>query len=298
MTNSAKHGARIFFTILRAGIGIGLIVYLGVSGAINWSSLLGLVAAWPLTLAAFMVLFADMVVTAWRLCVLLRPRGLHLSLWSSVRLSLIGTFFNSCLPGSASGDVVKIYYATQGNDGRRTEVGTIMLLDRAVGMFALMIFVLAVAPLFPQLVSSSAILRGLLWSAAAVVGIMVGGMLICSSEGVRNSRRLSHIFQRFPLGGYAERVFDTVHAYRQHFGTLLAAIGISLLAHTMSIGVILLVIQATNPSGAAWEMSVLIPIGFLANMLPVTPGGWGHGVTKCLSRRPPYKKKTRKHLTN
>lgn len=271
-----KQGTRIFFTTLRSVIGIGLLVYLGVSGAINWSALLGLAAAWPVTLAAFVLLLVDIGVTAWRLCVLLKPRGMHLSLSSSIRLSLIGTFFNSFLPGSAGGDVIKIYYATQGNRGRRTEVATIMLLDRAVGMFALVIYPVAVAPLFPHLLASQTMLRGLLWSAAAIAGAMLGGLMVCSSC-VTKGRLLSYTFRRLPLGSYAERMFDTVHAYRHHLGTLLAAVGISLLAHTLSIGIVLLVAQATNHTGAAWEMSVLIPIGFLANTLPVTPGGLGVG---------------------
>jgi uncharacterized membrane protein YbhN (UPF0104 family) len=45
----------------------------------------------------------------------------------------------------------------------------------------------------------------------------------------------------------------------------------------MTIGIVLLLIQAINPGGATWSMSILIPLGFLANILPVTPGGLGIG---------------------
>ncbi len=77
-----------------------------------------------MTLAALILLLAAIIVSAWRLCMLMKPRGLHLSLASSVRLTLMGIFFNACLPGSTSGDVVKIYYASEGNRGRRTELTT------------------------------------------------------------------------------------------------------------------------------------------------------------------------------
>lgn len=142
----------------------------------------------------------------------------------------------------------------------------------------MVMYPLAVAPLFPQLIASRPIMRGLLWCAAAVGGLMLTGIILCSSETVRNSRLLSDtVFKRFPLGRYVERTFDTIHAYRRYPGTLLAAFGISLLAHAMSIGVILLAVHATNPMGATWEMPLLIPIGFLANTLPITPGGLGVG---------------------
>lgn len=272
-----KRATRILFAALRAGFGIGLLVYLSLSGAINWSAMRGLAAAWPITLTALVILLVDVAVTSWRLCVLMKPRGLHLSLVSSVKLSLIGNFFNACLPGAASGDTIKIYYATQGNRGCRTEVATIMLLDRAVGMFALIIWPLLVAPLFLQLGGLISVFRGLLWAGAAVAAVMLLSMLVCFLTGAKSKRLVTSILLHLPLGSYIERMFDTVCSYRHNVRTLLAALGISLLAHTMTIGVTLLLAQAINPGGATWTMSILIPLGFLANILPVTPGGLGIG---------------------
>jgi uncharacterized protein (TIRG00374 family) len=274
-----KKATRILFTVLRTAFAVGILVYLGVSGAINWSALHGLSAVWPVTLAAFGLLLAGTVVTAWRLCVLMKPRGLHLSIGSSVRLTLMGTFFNACLPGSTSGDVIKIYYAAEGHRGRRTEVTTIILLDRAAGMFSLVMWPLLAAPFFPQLVGSSTILRGLLWAAAAVAATMLAAILFSFSNRIRHGRLATWAFGKLPLGKYAEKVIDTVHLYRHNAGALLGAVLISLLAHTLTIGVTLLIAQAVNPNGFAWQMSILVPLGFLANTLPLTPGGLGVGET-------------------
>lgn len=268
---------RTIFLILRIAIAVGLLAYLGNSGVIDWSALLGLVVAWPVTLIAFLLVLTDIVVTAWRLCLLLEPRGLHLSLTSSVRLTLIGTFFNSCLPGSSGGDLVKIYYASAGNHGRRTEVATIMVLDRVVGMLALLLWPLVLAPLFPQLIASSTALRLLLWGAAAVAAVTTAMILIALSTTVRDSRLLAWILAKIPMGVYAERVLNTVHQYRHNRLTLLAATGISMLAHTVGIGVTLMIAMVAIPAGAAREMIILIPIGFMANVVPVTPGGLGVG---------------------
>jgi uncharacterized protein (TIRG00374 family) len=272
-----KKATNVLLAMLRLTIGLSLLVYLVVSGLINWSALSGLLAAWPITLAALLILLLNVGVTAWRLSLLLRPRGLHLSLSASVRLTLMGIFFNACMPGATGGDVIRIYYATMGNHGRRTEVVTILLLDRAAGIFALMLWPLLVAPLFPQLIGSLPILRALLWAAAAASAAIVVGMLLGSANPVRQSLFLSWTFQKLPLGSYAERAFDTVIAYRHNMATLLAAIGISVVAHTLTIGATLLAAQATNPTGITWQMSILIPLGFLANALPVTPGGLGVG---------------------
>jgi len=65
------------------------------------------------------------------------------------------------------------------------------------------------------------------------------------------------------MGNYAKRMFDAVHAYRHNMGTLAAVLGISLLVDSMNIGVMLLLAQAMNPSGAAWEMGMLVPLVLL-----------------------------------
>lgn len=271
-----NQATRIFFTVLRLVIAIALLIYLSVSGAINWAGLKGLMVAWPITLLALLLFVVDLVVTAWRLCVLMKPCGLNLALSRSVRLCLIGTFFNACLPGSTSGDIVKIYYATAGNRGRRIEVATIMLLDRAAGMFGLVLWPLLAAPFFPRLLDSF-VLSALLWAATIVLVAMILGLLVASSPRVKHIRVVSWALQNLPLGMQGARVLDTLREYRGHTGSLLAALGISLLAHTLTVVVILLIAQATNPSGFAWEISFLVPLGFLANTLPLTPGGLGVG---------------------
>ncbi len=57
----------------------------------------------------------------------------------------------------------------------------------------------------------------------------------------------------------------------------MSAIAISLLAHTLSIIVMMLLADAISVNGSAWEMCVLIPFGFVANAIPLTPGGLGVG---------------------
>ncbi|HWP45487.1 MAG TPA: lysylphosphatidylglycerol synthase transmembrane domain-containing protein [Blastocatellia bacterium] len=265
---------RILYGVLRTAFGVGLLAYLGLSGAIDWSALAGLAIAWPVALAALVLLFLDLGVSAWRMCVLLGASGFHITLLSSFRLTLIGNFFNACLPGATGGDVIKIYYATEGNSGRRTEVMTVMLLDRAAGMFALLALPLIIAPLFPQLLGSG-VMRALLLTAALIAAAMLAGAAVLSSKRVINSRFSP--FRLLPFGKYVERVIHTVHICCRKPGALLAATGISLLAHTLSIVVILLVAWAMIPAGFAWRMSIMIPLGLLANTLPLTPGGIGVG---------------------
>lgn len=274
-----KKVTHIVFAALRIAIAVGVLIYLVLSGAISWSALRGLVQVWPLTLSAFVLIMGNIALTAWRLCVLMKPRRFHLSFSASLRLTLMGNFFNSCLPGSTSGDVVKIYYITEGNRGRNTELTTIILLDRAAGMFALVITPLIAATLFPGVVASSSVLQGLLCVAAIVAALMVFGIVASTSDRVRENVVVDRLLRTLPWGRYVDKVFDTLQGYRSSNKTLLAAVMISLLSHSLALGAILFVAEATSPNGFAWQMTLLAPLGFLANTLPLTPGGLGVGET-------------------
>ncbi len=264
------------FTIARVAVGVALIAYLAGSGAIEWSSLARLLSSWWLLAATIALFFIDMVVTAWRLCVLLRPSGLEMSLWASFRLTLIGLLFSTCLPGATGGDAIRIYYAIAGNVGRRTEVATIMLLDRALGMVGLLLLPIPFALLAPAM-GEDGVISGLIKGAAVLAAILVSGALIFFFTGLRTSRAFNWLLQRMPLGRHLETMVDTLYAFRRSPGTLLAGIGISVLAHLTTVAIMVVFARAMNPGGSPWQIAALIPLGLLANGIPITPGGLGVG---------------------
>ncbi len=267
------------FTLLRIALGLGLLIYLGASGMIDWRALAGLGRAWPLSLAALgFIALAGIGLIAWRLRLLMRPSGLHLSLAASIRLTLIGLFFNTCLPGSTGGDVVKIYYAMEGNRGRRLEIATIMMLDRVSGLLGILGFTLLLVPFFQPMLTVFPVLNALVWAAAAGLVIVVAGMWGCTSDHAIWRRLVAWMVHTLPGGDYLERVLmNTLRVYRAHPGACCHVLGVSMAVHLcMTLGT-LCVIQATHPVGADSRMMLLIPMGFVANSLPVTPGGLGVG---------------------
>ena len=92
MTEQNRSSARSrIFGVARIAIGLGLLYYLVVSGALDWRSLGGLVAEWPLTFAAGGLLVGALFLIAWRLCLLLHAPGFSdgfTALWEHGRLDL------------------------------------------------------------------------------------------------------------------------------------------------------------------------------------------------------------------
>ena len=77
---------------------------------------------------------------------------------------------------------MRIYYAIGGDLSRKTEVATIMLLDRAVAMFALLVFPVIVLPWFPRVFQSM-----------NVIPELIGGGAIIAARAIRFRNR--HFFR-------------------------------------------------------------------------------------------------------
>jgi len=264
-------------TALRILVAVSLLVVLIRSGGIRWSALREVFAVWPLTLAALGLMLMGLVLTSWRLCVLFRPRGLGLSLAASTRLTLIGMFFNTSLPGAGGGDLVRMYYGARGHEGRRAEIVTVMVLDRVAGMFALILWPLLVAPAVFSLWRGNPALTALLGAGAAMAVGMAVVFVVAWSPMFAPDGRLDGWVRRLPAGALLAQVMETIAGYRTHRRAVVQAVGISLLSHTLAMSAALLLARITNPDGFSWAMSILIPMGFMANTIPLTPGGLGVG---------------------
>lgn len=268
---------RVLLAVARLGLGLGLLVYLVESGVINLRALERLVTFWPFALGAGVLFLGDMVLMALRLSLLFRPHSLKLSLGSAFRLTLVGQFFTVFLPGGAGGDMVKMYYAARENRGRRTEIVTIVLFDRAVGLFSLVVLSLLIAPFFLSTIVSSPILGGLLIAAALLtLALLAGGTIAISGFAARH-RFVQRLFDRLPGGSHVRRVMETLRSYRHNLGALAAAVGLGLAGNLTTLASTMLIGLVMNPGALAWRMSLLIPLGDVANSIPLTPGGLGVG---------------------
>lgn len=263
--------------ILRSGLAVGMLYYLVQSGSIDWSSLAGLARAWEYTILAIILFTISAVLQAWRLQILINAHHLNLSFLASVRLTFIGIFFNTYLPGATGGDLVKIYYASKGNPEDRTEVITILLLDRFIGLFSLLLLPLLIVPFFIEVIETQKILMGLLGTSLIFTLVIVVIVFIGARYDVTNSKILNWIENKTFIGNTLTRVLYTIHSYKNNKAVIIKALLLSFLLQSTMVLVSLVISEATNPAGADIKMIILIPLGYLANSLPVTPGGIGVG---------------------
>jgi glycosyltransferase 2 family protein len=279
-TNPCLGGLRkTSFLILRLIVGVGIVVYLAKSGQINFSSLIRVFRAWPITLAAVGLLLLDIFMMSVRASLLFRNARLSLSLGNSLQLNLIGFLFSTFLPGAAGGDIAKLVYATRENHGRRAEVATVLILDRLVGLFSLVLLPLLFAPFFSELLRSVPVLRRLLYFDALLAALMLIGMALFMFFAPARSW-VAWLLGRWPgIRSVALRVLDAMAVHGKAQRTLFFALLLSLLANVALIAVTALSLYAVSPASFSMRLALVAPIGHLVNSLPLTPGGIGVGET-------------------
>ena len=201
---------------------------------------------------------------------LLRARGIEVSVWRAFRLAMVGNFFNFCLPGTTGGDLVKAYYAARRSD-RRADTLMSIIVDRVTGLLGMIIFA-GVAGLF--MLSDPVVRRVTAVVAFGLLGLLIGGA-VYFVPALRRRLGVEWVLMRLPGRRLFARIDAAAIAYRDH-GTILAvAVGMSVLIHmTLSIGTAVVAFAL----GMQIEFAVLlnvVPILFMASAIPLAYQGMG-----------------------
>lgn len=265
------------FTALRVFLAIGMIYYLIASDSIHWGNFKGLVESWNYTVLALILFVIATIIQAIRLHWLISANNMSLSIASSTKLTFIGLFFSTYLPGATGGDLIKIYYASKGNKGKRAEVITVLLLDRFMGLFSLLTLPLILSPFFITHIAQSQLLQALL-----LISVFTAITIVCLTSiaikiNIANSRLLKLLEKAGKIGHLLSRMLATIHSFKDNLTTILKALAFSYLLQFLMVLSALAIAAATNAEQSEASMLLLIPLGFLANSLPITPGGLGVG---------------------
>jgi uncharacterized protein (TIRG00374 family) len=271
-----KRWLSTLFMLARAALGVVLLVSVLKSGG-AWESLKGMLAFVWLVAVLNAVPFVGGTIEALRLRVLFGAQGLVVPFWTGFRVVAIGTLFNLWIPGGTGGDVMKLYYLTQRNRGRGVEVATILLVDRAVALFALLVLILGLLVAERSVPAIAPAVDRAMLVVTIGLGVLIVGLLAMWSPRLRGSRVHRWMTTRAPFGRYLGRAADAVYAFRFKPGALAAAGLYSLAGHVLLAASFALAGTVLVPSVPSVLVATLSLLGLVANALPITPGGVGVG---------------------
>lgn len=264
-------------SLLKFAFAAALIVYLIQRGHLDPNQLKVLVAPEPLFYGFFLV-GMTILLQSWRWYLLLLCRGFATSFFQATKLFLVGVFFNYALPGSIGGDVVKAYYIVQNHRERRVDAVLTVVLDRLLGLYAMLAMALITIIINWAKISSDVQLQTLALGAAGIFALMT--LFWAAAFSRRLSRWLSveHWLERLPLGQKLLSLYRATQAYGGQKMILLTTLFLSLLAQLVTTGFMIMVGHYTGHSDVTLGTYFFaVPLGFIAASLPIAPAGLGVG---------------------
>ena len=199
----------------------------------------------------------------WRL--ILRQLGVQLSLSYGLKLTLISYFFNQTLPSTVGGDAFRFWGIYRGGVTAHNAFASV-IVDRVIGLFGLMLMILACSPWLLDLLPSISIL----WTVGVFIAVACIGfaILVCLSSFRVRLRRLLGSQCIVSVASCTRAVLlDARVAIRVLIFTLISYVVVSLAVYVLARGMLIdLNIE---------DSLMLVPVVILVTLIPVSVAGWG-----------------------
>lgn len=234
---------------------------------------------------AVLCLTASILITFVRWYILVRAVGLPFTLPDALRLGMVGYFFNTFLPGSVGGDIIKAAFIAREQNRRTVAVATV-LIDRALALWGLVWFVALLgsafwaAGFFQGEVAQT--LRSIVVSALGIIAVTSAVWLLLGVLPPHRADRFAGRLERLPKVGHSAAEFwRAVWMYRCQQGSVAAALALALVGFvgfvlTFYFSVLTLWDGGQKIPGLV-EHFLLVPIGLVIQAIPLFPGGAGVG---------------------
>jgi uncharacterized membrane protein YbhN (UPF0104 family) len=272
------------FALSQALLGAGLLTYLFMAMPNREAMLDGLRSISgrvPLLLLAMALGFNCLLLCTLRWWLLLRAYQLPISFMAALRDYLIGHFFNAFMLGSVGGDAIKAILVAKPLPGRRTEAVSTIVLDRIMGLTALLMLASTVMVARYRLFTSSPKALLFLFGAIASLLLLAGGWWLLRCNIFERHPRWRAAIDARPLFRPLTRLYTTFRECLSHPGlvgrTLLLSVAnhLSLVGCALALGLGLGIRTAQTLVGEAYNYLTLFPVINGIASLPLTPGGLG-----------------------
>jgi hypothetical protein len=264
--------------LLKFGVSLGILAYLfhQASKDESFSTLLSQRKDWWMLACAFAVALAGVSNNMVRWYLLVRALDMPFSLKEAFRLGFIGYLFNLMAFGLVGGDALKAVFLAQRQKGRRTHAVATVLVDRVVGLYALLMLA-AVAFLAFDLESlhvrdpvALATVHRLGQLALALTIAGTAGIALLLLPGFTTWPVWDALVELPRVGSTFQRIIEALRIYRRRVGVLFLTCLMSLGTHALLVLAIYFVASglfAQHPSLATH--CVIVPISMTANALPI-----------------------------
>lgn len=243
------------------------------------------------TYALCAVLCAGVVASQYvRWYVLVKALDLPFTLRNAFRLGMVGTFYNTFLPGAIGGDLIKAFFIAKDQPSRRAAAVSTVVADRALGLFGLLIFGGVVGG-GVWMTEASGTTGGPISANRTLQGIIIGSLIaaflvafgyfalgwVSEATAERIDGKLKGIRK---VGPTLAELFETGLRYRRRPKAVLTGVLLSAVGHLLMMALFHFAVQIFPPAdpnmiGTFGEHIIIAPIGFIVQAVVPLPGGLG-----------------------
>jgi uncharacterized protein (TIRG00374 family) len=258
-------------TALKFLAGSGIILFLLTSGQLNFADILSSYHNASALIGGVLCCTFAFIIVIVRWWILARIQMLPIGGFEALRLTMIGFFFNTFIPGSTGGDIVRAAYAVQASPDRKAHALTVAFADRGLGLHAMLLLSVAAFFIKPSLFDNAPHLKPwlMLIPAMLIAGIVMPIFLLWE----RTNGFLVRLCGKIVGGADAWR--EALRLYRQQPGMVCLAYLCSIGNIVCNVLMLHFMMLAVGSTPELIESFVIVPLVILTNALPITPGGIG-----------------------
>jgi glycosyltransferase 2 family protein len=265
---------RHLFLVLKIAVSIILLVVLfrQIDVARLWETVRQASLTW--LLVALGIYSVNLLVSTWRWHLLLHAQQVVIRRRSLLGSFLVATFFNNFLPSNIGGDVIRIS-DTAGPAQSKTRATAVVLTDRALGLMAL-VLVAATGASVAAAVHPAAlpIWPAYLW-AGFLAFVVAASPAVFAPAGVgRVLRPLTAIHPEW-VGNRIDKLMDVLTRFRARPGAVASCFAWAIFVQATVVVFYFAVSYALHLDLSLSDLAVIVPLSFIAQMLPVSVNGFG-----------------------
>jgi uncharacterized protein (TIRG00374 family) len=233
-------------------------------------------AIWLLSQAVF--------VARWFL--LMRVQSIQIGYWTAFKLTLLGIFYNNCLPTAIGGDLVRAWYVTNHTD-KKLEAALSVLVDRTVGLAGTFIMAFCCYWFIPADEQKERLTFSLnlnllqslnehKWLFTAV-GTVFALVLLAFVSNIRGRNLLRKAFRLLGDKGkiFLQKTNNAIRIYCSKIFTLFLALLLTFLCQAIFIFGLWLVGREIGIDVPMKYYFVFFPIAWVVGALPISIGALG-----------------------
>jgi len=265
---------RYVLLVLKVSVSLALLVLLfsWIDVGQLWASARRASILW---LAVALGLYAlNVLSSTWRWHVLLEAQHVRVPGRWLFGSFLIASFFNNFLPSNIGGDVIRIGDTAKAA-GSKTLATTVVLMDRGLGFMAL-VLVAALGDSYAGAVHPSAVPIWPIWLwTGFLVAAAAAAPAVFAPAGFRRVLQPLTVFHPEWVGGRIEKLTGGLARFREQPGALAACFSGALFVQATMVVFYFTVAYALHLDLTLADLSVVVPISFVVQMLPVSVSGFG-----------------------